>query len=217
MRNLSQMAAALLLLALPALYTFYVWDQLPAEVPLHFGADGQPDRFGPKSEIWVGLSILMGAGLFSWLVITNLDKIDPKKAASRSPETMQKMAFSMVLLISIIGVYIVRSAITGHTGNFLFVVMGLFFSYLGNLMHSVKSNYFVGFRLPWTLENEENWRKTHQLASKMWVVGGLLIAAGAMVLSPKMALFAMLGIVAVMAIIPTVYSYRMYKEHRVAG
>ena len=33
-------------------------------------------------------------------------------------------------------------------------------------MHSIKPNYFVGMRLPWTLESEANWRSTHQFASR---------------------------------------------------
>jgi uncharacterized membrane protein len=42
-------------------------------------------------------------------------------------------------------------------------------------MHSIKLNHFVGFRIPWALENEENWRKTHRLVGKIWLPGGLLV------------------------------------------
>jgi uncharacterized membrane protein len=62
--------------------------------------------------------------------------------------------------------------------------MGAFFAVLGNYMHSIKPNYFVGFRTPWTLESEDNWRKTHQLVSKVWVPGGLLIISGTSFLLP---------------------------------
>jgi uncharacterized membrane protein len=67
-------------------------------------------------------------------------------------------------------------------------LMGLLFSVLGNYMHSIKPNYFVGFRTPWTLENEDNWRKTHQLMARIWVPGGLLITIGTLLL-PFMAGF----------------------------
>ena len=30
-------------------------------------------------------------------------------------------------------------------------------------------------RTPWTLEDEDNWRKTHHLASKIWFIGGLIM------------------------------------------
>ena len=97
-------------------------------------------------------------------------------------------------------------------GSFLFVLMGLFFAAMGNLMHSVKPNYFVGIRLPWTLSNDENWRKTHQLASKVWFVGGLVVAALGLILPEKIAIFALFGIIIVICLIPIIYSYREFKK-----
>ena len=92
--------------------------------------------------------------------------------------------------------------------------MGLLFAYMGNILHSIKPNYFAGFRLPWTLESEENWRATHLLASKIWFAGGILIAILALLIKPIIMFFVMIGIVLVMAIIPTVYSYRMFTRSK---
>ena len=38
----------LLLLGLPVIY----WGQLPEVIPIHYGANGLPDGFGPKSSLW---------------------------------------------------------------------------------------------------------------------------------------------------------------------
>ena len=97
-------------------------------------------------------------------------------------------------------------------GNLLFIILGLFFIILGNLMHSLKSNYFIGLRLPWTLENEDNWRKTHQLASKIWFAGGLFILISALLLPIKMMFILMIFSILIMALIPTIYSYRLFKK-----
>ena len=94
----------------------------------------------------------------------------------------------------------------------MFVLLGLFFAGLGNLMHSIQPNYFVGMRLPWTLENPDNWRKTHQLTGKLWFGGGLLIAVSSFFLSEQTAMFLMLSTILVICLIPVVYSYRMYKN-----
>ena len=98
--------------------------------------------------------------------------------------------------------------------NLILVMMGLLFAYMGNILHSIKPNYFAGFRLPWTLESEENWKATHFLASKIWFSGGILIAILALFIEPIIMFFVMLAIVLVMAVIPTVYSYRMFAKSK---
>lgn len=42
-------------------------------------------------------------------------------------------------------------------------------------MSKIRQNYTVGIRLPWTLSSEDNWDKTHRLAGKLWIVGGVLV------------------------------------------
>ena len=47
----------------------------------------------------------------------------------------------------------------------------------------------------------------------MWVVGGLLTMLTCL-LPPVAAFSAMMGVLLVMVLIPTVYSYRYYKKHK---
>ena len=58
----------------------------------------------------------------------------------------------------------------------IFPLIGLLFAFLGNYFKTIKPNYFIGIRTPWTLENEEVWKKTHLIGGKLWFVGGLLMA-----------------------------------------
>lgn len=55
-----EILAAIGLLVLLALPVFY-YGQLPEQIPTHFGANGLPDKFGPKLTLWllpiVGLCI----------------------------------------------------------------------------------------------------------------------------------------------------------------
>jgi uncharacterized membrane protein len=96
--------------------------------------------------------------------------------------------------------------------RFLFISMGLLFAIIGNYMNNLKPNWFAGLRLPWTLENEDNWRRTHQLASKLWFAGGLLMALCGLLLPFKAAFTALIIIGLIIVIVPGVYSYRIYKE-----
>jgi hypothetical protein len=54
-------------------------------------------------------------------------------------------------------------------------------------------------------------KKTHVLAGKMWVVGGLLMAL-TFVLPKSIQIYVFLGITAVITIIPVIYSYLEFRK-----
>ena len=158
---------ALLLIITPAIYLLIIYQSLPDSVPVHFGLDGKPDRFGNKSELILSTAILSVLNLGIYLLLTNIHKIGPKKSAGQSKSAMQKIAFAIVILMSGICFMVIQSA---QHGNILFdkvfvPAMGLFFAWLGYLMNDIKPNYFVGIRTPWTLESEDTWKETHKMAS----------------------------------------------------
>jgi hypothetical protein len=45
--------------------------------------------------------------------------------------------------------------------------VGLMLAVVGNYIYNIKPNYFAGIRLPWTLHNDENWKRTHLLGGKL--------------------------------------------------
>jgi uncharacterized membrane protein len=96
--------------------------------------------------------------------------------------------------------------------KFVFIAMGLLFALIGSNMYNIKPNYFAGIRLPWTLESEDNWRRTHRFAGKLWFFGGLCIALIAFVFTGDPALYASAAITAAVVIIPIIYSYSIYKD-----
>ncbi|REK74935.1 DUF1648 domain-containing protein [Paenibacillus paeoniae] len=62
---------SLLALLLPVIYLFVVWAELPAQVPIHFNAVGEPDGWGSK-----GISLILPiVGLLLYGGLTLLRKI----------------------------------------------------------------------------------------------------------------------------------------------
>ncbi|MBK8055573.1 MAG: SdpI family protein [Saprospiraceae bacterium] len=202
-------------LAAPLIYLNMVYDILPEKVALHFGADMQPDRYGPKSELWTTILMLMGIALVAYLLVTNLSKIDPKNQNLQSQGIIEKLGLTIVGFMSLITLYIIYSSYNPTSGKLLIVMLGGLFAVLGNFMNSIKPNYFVGFRLPWTLENEDNWRKTHQLGGKVWVAGGLLIALLTFLLPAALILKLLFVIISIMVLVPAIYSYRHYRQSKI--
>lgn len=204
-----------LIICIPLVYTAYLYPSLPDTIPLHFNIDGKPDGFGHKSKIWMVTLLLTLVSGFVYLIITNLSKIDPKKTARQSPELFQKIASILVIFLCALNLVILYATKTGafSFGKPFLPLMGLLFAVLGNYMHSIKPNYFVGFRTPWALENADNWRKTHQLVGKIWVPGGILLILASFLFEGKTAITVFYSIMAIMILVPVLYSYRYYKNH----
>ncbi|HZJ60810.1 MAG TPA: SdpI family protein [Chitinophagaceae bacterium] len=201
---------------IPWVYLLSIWSSLPERIPVHFRIDGTPDKYGQRNEIFLIPATCTLVSILVYLLLTNIYKIDPKRLAQKQPEIFLKIALVVVVFISCMSIIILNWTATQHTMgmNLVLAMMGLLFAYMGNVMHSIKPNYFAGFRLPWTLESEENWRATHLLGSKIWFAGGILIAILALFIKPLVMFFIMMGIVLVMVIIPTVYSYRMFARSK---
>jgi uncharacterized membrane protein len=105
-----------------------------------------------------------------------------------------------------------ESGIEIHPADWTYFALAIFFIVMGNYMKTIQPNYFVGIRLPWTLENAVNWRKTHWLSSYVWVIGGISLV----ILFPFLAneVYAMLFFIILIAIIliPSFYSFYLYKS-----
>ncbi|MBD0333374.1 MAG: SdpI family protein [Chitinophagaceae bacterium] len=205
---------AVVLILLPFAYLFLIWKQLPDIVPTHWSIH-EIDRFGSKRELLLLLSILSVTNGLVYLLLCNIYRIDPKKQAIENKGRLQKIALAVVIFISALEVWITyttKKAEPFFSAKFIFIGIGLLFSIIGNYMYNLKPNWFAGLRLPWTLENEDNWRRTHHLASKLWFAGGLLMALFGFILPFTPAVFAIFIIGAGLIIVPCVYSYRLYKK-----
>lgn len=206
----------LAVIALPLLYFYWVYNTLPNHIPVHFNFKGKADGFTTKSHAWV---ILSGMALISglvYLIAKYIPRLDPKKTASISTGTYQTIAAIVVFFISALSVLIVYSSAHQqvNTASYLYPLMGIFFMLLGNFMINIKPNYFVGIRVPWTLDNEENWRVTHRFGSKLWVVGGLLITLLSLLLPLAINAIVFPICVCILAFVPIVYSFIYFKLHR---
>lgn len=202
-----------LIALLPLVYLALVWNRLPSIVAAHFGADFKPDRYGDKTEVLLAAVLLALASIGVYFLLNNLHRFDPKRKGSGTSSSFHKLGFGLVLFMAALNVIIIESAKgTLQIQNFLFPLLGLMFAFLGNYMNNIKPNYFAGIRLPWTLSNDENWRRTHQLAGRLWFAGGLLIAIVGVLLSPASFLPVFISLLVVMVVVPVIYSYRLFKH-----
>jgi uncharacterized membrane protein len=200
--------------ALPFAYLAYIYPSLPATVAVHFGADGKANGFDNKSSLWLIISITGVTSLLTYLLMRFLPKIDPKRSAKYSAATFNKIGVAIVLLMCLISCLIINTSQKNSfaLSNAVPVLIGIFFAFMGNLMPTLKPNYFAGIRTPWTLESEDTWRKTHQLAGKLWFAGGILIVALSLMMTAENAMYGVFIVTLIIVIIPVVYSFKYYKS-----
>lgn len=198
----------------PLIYMALIWNSIPETVALHFNGEFEPDRTGAKSNLWIPAGILCIVSVGLYLLLSNIQYLDPKRRGLPASITFVRMGFGLGVFLSALNFIIICSSIRGTSivSNLLFPLLGLLFAFIGNYLNNIKPNYFVGLRLPWTLSNNENWRKTHQVASKLWFWGGLFFAVMSFFLPIQVVIPFMITIVIVLTIIPIVYSFRLFKK-----
>lgn len=59
------------------------------------------------------------------------------------------------------------------------VLLGLLLIVVGNYLPKNRQNYTIGLKLPWTLDDPDNWNKTHRLAGYLYILAGLVLIGGA--------------------------------------
>jgi uncharacterized membrane protein len=207
---------ALVVWLLPAVYLFYIYSSLPQSVPLHYNLKGDVDRYGSKTEFLMFQLILLGIPALIYLLLKYLPLIDPKKQVKFGEGTFQKLALGIVIFVTALNIVILFSTVNHgfKIGKLLFPLIGLLFVFIGNLMNSVKPNYFVGFKTPWALENEDNWRATHRVASKVWFFGGIAITIATLWLPVETGGIVFLCIVVVLTLVPFIFSYNYFKKNQ---
>lgn len=205
------------IMLVPPAYLAIVWKKLPASVPLHFDFRGNADRYGNKKELLISVLILSAVSLLVYLLLKNIYRIDPKRYAAENKDRLLRIGFAVTVFMSAINCMIIYSGVNSSSGfsvGLIFGATGLLFAIIGNYMPNIKPNYFAGIRLPWTLENPDNWKKTHALAGKLWFSGGLIMAITCLLIPSKMAFIFFIVITAVITIIPCIFSYRLYKRNK---
>ena len=205
---------ALLILAVPFAYAAYIYPTLPQTIPTHFNMKGEADGFGERSTIFLGPGILSGVGLFTFFLLSNIKNFDPKKFKAEDEGMFKKLALFLVAFLSLLGLIITFASTAPKLNitNLLLPLLGISFAIMGWYMPKIHQNYFAGFKLPWTLENVDNWNETHKLAGKVWIYGGIVQAIGTLILPSVAAFIVFISSTFIMVIIPTVFSYRMFKR-----
>ena len=205
-KNLKIIILTSIITLLPILMGIILWDKLPDTLPIHWNASGNVDGWSSKPFVVFALPFIMLAIHLFVLIATTAD---PKRQNHHG-----KMLHLVYWLVPVMSV--VLTAVTYYTGmgkdipmeTIAPTITGILFIALGNYMPKCRQNYTIGVKLPWTLNSEENWNKTHRLAGWVFVFGGTVVT----VLGFFGLTWPLLAVLPILIIVPSVYSYILYRK-----
>lgn len=192
---------------IPSVFGVLIYNQLPAKLPIHWNFSGQIDSYGNKAIVVFGLPVLMCLiQAFMMFMLIN----DPK-GRSHSNKMIKVVSWIIPGLTIIIEAITFAVAFGYHISiNFVIpLLIGIIFIILGNYLPKCRQNYMIGYRLPWTLNNRENWNRTNRLAGYIMVIGGLITIIASFF---NVAFYALLVVVLVLVVVPFIYSFLIYRS-----
>lgn len=205
-KHLKTLIITSIMTLLPIVAGIYLWNTLPEQIPSHWNVNGEIDGWSSKPFFVFGLPGIMLAA--QWLCVLGT-AADPKKA-NHSDKVMHLVLW-IIPMLSIVLSAMTYMTVLGHTVRVEMImplIIGLVFTIIGNYLPKCKQSYTVGIKLPWTLSSEENWNRTHRFAGRLWLVCGL----GIMLTAFIGGFWVFLPIVLVMVLVPTLYSYILYRK-----
>lgn len=201
---------SILLLIIPFILIAVYWQDLPDKIPLHWNAAGEVDKY---SESRWGIFVLPGLSLLIFLFLFIVPKIDPKGNFGQFLKTYWTILNILMFFFLIIFMLVLYVSLGYEFDQAFFIHSALYvlFMLLGNFFGKIRPNYFIGIRTPWTLENEEVWRKTHKMAGVLWVVFSLLMLLLNFIW-PEIGEKLFIPYVLVITLVPAVYSFFVFKN-----
>ncbi|GAF25302.1 predicted integral membrane protein [Moorella thermoacetica Y72] len=124
------------------------------------------------------------------------------------------MRLGMVFFMGVIYATTLVVALGGPAnlvGRVVPLAIGLLFILIGNYLPQARLNYFFGIRTPWTLANEEVWRRTHRFSGYAFILAGFMFIVAAFLPPPANFILGMAG-PAIAGVSTTVYSYLAFRR-----
>jgi len=206
--NFLKESLILAIIFLPIIFMLAVWNKLPDSIPTHWNLKGEVDGWGPKY-----MYALIAVGMYVLFLI--IPKIDPRKRNyTFFSATYYKLRLILMLFISLLSSLVMFDLLYVRVDFTKLLPASILFllALIGNYLTTVRSNFFIGIRTPWTLDNEEVWRKTHLVGGRLWFFGGIAGGILTLILPYPASQYFAIGVVGCIVLTPLVYSYFSFRK-----
>ena len=208
-RNKGTLILTTIITALPILLGLALWSRLPETIATHFDVNGVADGWSSKAFAVFGLPAFLVA---VHLLCAFGTMMDPKR--KNIQDKMYKLVLWSCPVISILtcgAVYLYALGMEVNMALIAELMVGVMFIVVGNYLPKCRQSYTMGIKLPWTLNDEENWNATHRFGGWLWMSGGVVFLL--LTFLNAVNTLCTLGLILLMVGLPTAYSYLYYRKH----
>jgi len=209
--NIKKIILTTLVTLSPIIVGLFLWNKLPDAVAIHWNFNGKADGFSSKAFAVFFMPLFIAA---MHLICAFATGFDPKNQ-NYIPKIINMVLWICPVISIICNLFVYCTALGKELDvNFILnLVLGSMFITVGNYLPKCKQNYTIGIKLPWTLNDEENWNKTHRLGGRVWVLCGIALIV-ALPLPTKLQGFVIIPVLLIALLVPTTYSYLIYKNKK---
>ena len=184
---------------------------LPPIVATHFDVHGKADGFSSRAFATFFLPIV---SLATWAFMRFAIYLAPRSWRDRmAASPLAAAACITVAFLSALHFVTLHVALGGAAGmgSELAILLGAMWLALAAILPRTRRNPVIGIRTAWTLSSDENWARTHRMASYSFLVGGMLSLAVGFAGASSAVAFAIVAAL-VSALVPAVYSWTIAKH-----
>ncbi|MFC7394284.1 SdpI family protein [Scopulibacillus cellulosilyticus] len=189
----------------------FSYPKLPSTLPAHWDINGNINHYASKMQVML---VFLGLMIVINILFVIIPLIDPKlknnKTSLKNQNRIQLVTNAFFIIINVMVVYTGFHHSTSSP-EIIFFIVGVLFIFLGNYSFSLKQNFFIGIRTPWTLSNEEVWNKTNRFGAILLIIFGICICLGGFLPGILPSIILIICLVLMVAF-PLVYSYWTYKK-----
>lgn len=202
----------------PLIVTVVVLPQMADMVPAHYGIDGMVDRYDSKYTMLLFPLIIM--------VVVGLREIAPRLLGRDDAQHANLVVLDTLLLpvvIVLVALHLLMLWLaTSQVQNIyatqvpvpqlILAGISLLFVVIGNVLPKTKPNWYVGIRVPWTVNHPVVWYKTHRFGGPVMTVWGIIALGVTLVVTPAHAAVVFIGGTALMVASMLIYAYLCYRQ-----
>ena len=183
---------------------FCIYPKLPAEVPVHWNAEGNADGYGSKFTASFMMPLMMVGIYVLFLLIPKIAVMKKNLQDFEGHYFAFRVAFTIFLFVVYLSSLV--QAFKPFDMNIIIIpLLAFLFMFVAVFLRKTKRNYFIGIRTPWTLNSDYVWKKTHDLGSILFGIYSFLIFS-LLILSAKFFIWVIVLPILIIMFIPNLSS-----------
>lgn len=212
-----------LIALLPLLATIALLPRMADMVPAHYGFDGMVDRYESKYTMLFFPLIIIVVVAMRDLSPRILGRDDAQRANLAVVDMLLVpvviVLVALHLLMLWLAVTLVQNIYAAPMPVPQLILAGIcvLFVVIGNVLPKTKPNWYIGIRVPWTVNHPAVWYKTHRLGGVVMTVWGIIALGVTLVVTPAHAAVVFVVGTILMVTSMLIYAYICYRQQSYEG